>query len=77
MMNLKLPTHENCFQSSPKFRLEQIIINNSETARINLSLDSTTNMTSKMLFSYCLSQGVFTSARSNLYQFAKSEPNQN
>ena len=49
-MNLKLSTHENCFQRSPKFRLEQIITNNSETARMNLSLDSTTTMTSKMLF---------------------------
>ena len=49
-MNLKLSTHENCFQRSPKFRLEQIITKNSETARINLSLDSTTTMTSKMLF---------------------------
>ena len=50
MMNLKLSTHKNCFQRSPKFRLEQIITKNSETAKMNLSLDSTTTMTSKMLF---------------------------
>ena len=50
MKNLKLPTCEKCFQSSPKFRLEQIIINNSETAKKKLSLDSTTTMTSKAAF---------------------------
>ena len=36
MKNLKLPTYENRFQRSPKFRSEQIITNNFETARINL-----------------------------------------
>ena len=50
MMNLKLPTYDNCLQRSPKFRLEQIITNNSETTRINLPLDSTATMTPKMLF---------------------------
>ena len=49
MMNLKLPTYENCFQCSPKFRSEQIITNNSETAK-KLSLDSTTTITSKAAF---------------------------
>ena len=50
MMNLKLPTYENCFQRSPKFRLEQIITNNFETAKKKLSLDSATTMTSKAAF---------------------------